>query len=88
MNKKTVKDIDVKFGVDLSGLQDNLILAFNKISKEFTNDIAVTGGKIINASINLVSNFVISLVAFIYLLVDMDKIREKIKKYLRTSVSI
>ena len=78
-----IKDIDVKFGVDLSGLQENLILAFNKISKEFTNDIAVTGGKIINASINLVSNFVISLVAFIYLLVDMDKIREKIKKYFR-----
>lgn len=78
-----IKDIDVKFGVDLSGLQENLILAFNKISKEFTNDIAVTGGKIINASINLVSNFVISLVAFIYLLVDMDKIREKLKKYFR-----
>ncbi|MBR2997860.1 MAG: AI-2E family transporter [Bacilli bacterium] len=78
-----IKDIDVKFGVDLSGLQDNLILAFNKISKEFTNDIAVTGGKIINASINVISNFVISLVAFIYLLVDMDKIREKVKKYFK-----
>lgn len=78
-----IKDIDTKFGVDLTGLQDGLVLTFNKISKEFTNDIAVTGGKIISASINVVSNVVISLVAFIYLLVDMDKIREKIKKYFR-----
>ena len=78
-----IKDIDKKFGVDLTGLEDGLVLTFNKISKEFTNDIAVTGGKIINASINLISNFVISLVAFIYLLVDMDKIREKVKKYFK-----
>ena len=81
--KEFIKDIDNKFGIDLTSLENVLTNAVNKISKEFTSDIAVTGGKIINASINLVSNFVISLVAFIYLLVDMDKIREKIKKYFR-----
>ena len=78
-----IKDVDKKFDVDLSSLEDALIKAFNKISKEFTDDIAVTGGKIINASINVISNFIISLVAFIYLLVDMDKIRDKIKKFFR-----
>jgi predicted PurR-regulated permease PerM len=78
-----LKDVDKKFDVDLSGIEDALIKAFNKISKEFTDDIAVTGGKIINASINVISNFIISLVAFIYLLIDMDKIREKIKKYFK-----
>jgi predicted PurR-regulated permease PerM len=78
-----IKDVDNKFNIDLSGLEDTLIKTFNKISKEFTEDIAVTGGKIINASINVVSNFIISFVAFIYLLIDMDKIREKIKKYFR-----
>lgn len=78
-----LKDVDKKFDVDLSGIEDALIKAFNKISKEFTEDIAVTGGKIINASINVISNFIISLVAFIYLLIDMDKIREKIKKYFK-----
>ena len=78
-----IKDVDKKFDIDLSSLEDSLIKAFNKISKDFTDDIAVTGGKIINASINLISNFIISLVAFIYFLVDMDKIREKIKIYFR-----
>ena len=78
-----LKDIDKKFSIDLSSIEDGLVLTFNKISKEFTSDIAVTGGKIISASINVISNVVISLVAFIYLLVDMDKIREKIKKYFR-----
>ena len=78
-----LKDMDKKFDIDLSGVETALVAAFNKISKEFTDDIAVTGGRIINASINVVSNFIISLVAFIYLLIDMDKIREKIKKYFK-----
>lgn len=77
------KDIDTKFSIDLSSVEDGLIATFNKISKDFTSDIAVTGGKIISASINVISNVVIALVAFIYLLVDMDKIREKVKKYFR-----
>ena len=78
-----LKDMDKKFDIDLSAIENTLIKTFNKISKEFTDDIAVTGGKIINASINVISNFIISLVAFIYLLIDMDKIREKVKKYFR-----
>ena len=81
--KEFIKDIDKKFNIDLSRVEDALMKAFNKISKEFTDDITVTGGKIINASINVVSNFIISAVAFIYMLIDMDKIREKIKKYFR-----
>lgn len=78
-----LKDVDTKFNIDLSGVEDALIKTFNKISKEFTEDIAVTGGKIINASINVISNFIISLVAFIYLLIDMDMIRDKVKKFFR-----
>ena len=78
-----LKDVDKKFNIDLTSLEDVLMKTFNKISKEFTDDIAVTGGKIINTSINLISNFIISLVAFIYLLIDMDKIREKVKKYFK-----
>jgi predicted PurR-regulated permease PerM len=78
-----IKDVKFKYNIDLSGLQDTLTKGINKISEEFTKDIAVTGGKIINTSINVISNFIISLVAFIYFLVDMDKIREKLKKYFK-----
>ena len=78
-----LKDMSKRFNIDLSSIENGLTLAFNKISKEFASDIAVTGGKIISASINVISNVVISLVAFIYLLIDMDKIRGKIKKYFK-----
>ena len=81
--KEFIKDASTKFGIDLSGLEDTITKAFNKITKDFTADIAVTGGKIISASINVISNFIIALVAFIYLLIDMDKIRDKIKKFFK-----
>ena len=81
--KEFIKDIDKKFNIDLTSLESALTKTFNKISSEFTNDIAVTGGKIISASINVISNFIISLVAFIYLLIDMDKIRKKNKKFFK-----
>lgn len=81
--KEFIKDASNKFNIDLSGLEKSITKAFNKITTEFTKDIAVTGGKIISASINVISNFIISLVAFIYILIDMDKIREKIKKFFK-----
>ena len=57
---------------------------FKKISNDIANDLPNTGFNILNTSINFISNFIISLVAFIYLLIDMDKIREKIKKFFKS----
>jgi predicted PurR-regulated permease PerM len=85
--KEFIKDIDKKFNIDLTSLEETITKTVNKITSDFTSDIAVTGGKIINASINLISNIIISLVAFIYLLVDMDKIRGKIKKFFKLKSS-
>lgn len=78
-----MKDIDGKFDIDLSGLESNLMNMFNKISRDVTDNLPSTSVNILNTSINFISNFVISLVAFIYFLIDMDKIRLKVKKYFK-----
>ena len=78
------KDISYKFDVDLTGLQKSLKTTFTKISKDMAKEIPNQGVNILNTSINFFSNFIISLVAFIYFMIDMDKIRAKLKKYFKT----
>ncbi|MBO6195113.1 MAG: AI-2E family transporter [Bacilli bacterium] len=77
------KDVSSKFDIDLSGVQKSLKVTFNKISKDIAREIPNQGVNILNTSINFVSNFIISTVAFIYLLIDMDNIRSKVKKYFK-----
>ncbi len=79
-----IKDIDDKFGIDLSNLETTLLKTFNKISKDVANNLPTTSVALLNSSINFLSNLLISIVAFIYFLIDMDNIRFKIKKYFRT----
>ena len=76
-----MNDISAKFNIDLSKVENNLMNVFNKITKDFTSNLPSTGVVILNTSINFISNFIISMVAFVYFLLDMDKIRYKIKKY-------
>lgn len=77
------KDIGSKFDVDLSGLQKTLTKTLNKISKDIAKELPNQSVNILNTSINFASNFIISLVVFIYTLVDMDNIRAKVKKYFK-----
>ena len=76
-----MNDISNKFNIDLTKVENNLMKVFNKITKDFTNNLPSTGVIILKTSINFISNLIISMVAFVYFLLDMDKIREKIKKY-------
>ena len=75
------KDVSSRFDIDLTNIQKVLKEVFAKLSKDVTKDLPSTGFSILNTSINFISNFVISSVAFIYLLLDMDKIRSKVKRY-------
>ena len=78
-----IKDIDNKFDIDLSGLENTLMSTFNKLSKDITDNLPNTSMNILNTSINFISNFIISLVAFLYFLFDMDKIRYNVRKYFK-----
>lgn len=78
------KDIDLKFNIDLSKLENTLMDTFNKISKDVTNNLPSASIGILNTSINFISNLLISIVAFVYFLIDMDNIRFRIKKYFKS----
>ena len=78
-----IKDIDHKFDIDLSSFEANVKNVFSKLSKDVANNLPSTSVSILNTSINFISNFLISIVAFIYFLTDMDNIRVKVKKYFK-----
>lgn len=77
------KDLGSKFDLDLSGVQKTLTETFNKISKDIAKELPNQSVNILNTSINFISNFIISLVVFIYTLLDMDNIRAKVKKHFK-----
>ena len=77
------KDIDKRFNVDLTFVENTLMDIFNKISKDFTKFITNSSLNLVNTSINIISNLVISIVAFIYFIIDMDNIRYKVNKFIR-----
>lgn len=81
--EKVSTDIATKFGVDTKAINDTISGFSDRIIKQIGNFIA--NGSfvgVLNKSVNLVSNVVIIFIASIYFLIDMPKIRSKIKKYL------
>lgn len=79
-----IKDITTNFNIDLGSLGDTLIKTFNEIISNVGKYVSDGAVKTINTSINVISNVFIALASGIYFLIDMDKIREEIKKYLRS----
>mgnify|MGYP005774747907 CR=1 FL=1 len=77
-----IKDITTNFNIDLGNLGDTLFKTFNEIISNVGKYVSDGAVKTINASINVVSNIFIALASGIYFLIDMDKIRIGIKKYL------
>ena len=78
-----IKDITTNFNIDLGNIGDTLFKTFNEIISNVGKYVSDGAVKTINASINVVSNVFIALASGIYFLIDMDKIREEVKKYLR-----
>lgn len=62
------------YNIDLNFINNNLNIIFDKITNFSTNAI--------NTSIDFITNFIICISISIYFLIDMDKIRNYIKKYL------
>lgn len=78
---KFINNISETFNIDLSSLRDNITNIFNSFSNNIGKYISDGAINIINTSINFISNFIISLVAFIYFLIYMDNIRDTIKLF-------
>lgn len=76
-----INNISKTFNIDLTSLKDNITNIFNSFSNNIGKYISDGALSIINTSINFVSNLIISIVSFIYFLIDMDNIRDTIKLF-------
>ena len=79
---KLIQDISSKYSIDLKFIQEN-ISDWKSILNNFGKSISDFSISIINQSINIVTILIISFITTIYFLSGMDKIRIKVKNYLK-----
>lgn len=80
---QVINDVSGRFDLKLGGLENTILEALNNMIKDLSTYISTGTIDILGKSVNFLTNFVIILVVGIYLLIDMDKIRSWIKKFLR-----
>ena len=74
-----VTDVSSRFAIDLGVLQESISSASSDILKSLGSSISSGAINILNASISVITNLIIIVAVSIYILFDMDKIREWIK---------
>lgn len=77
------KTISLDYDINLGPLQDTLANSFNEIIKSVGKYVSDGAISVIGVSMNYISKAFIAFAAAIYFLVDMDKIRGAVKKYLK-----
>lgn len=78
-----VSDISSKFDLNLGTYQETLTDTLNNLIKNMGSYISTGTIDILGKSVNFLTNMVIVLIVGIYFLIDMNKIRAFIKKYLK-----
>ncbi len=71
------------FSINITGLQQTLNESFQDIMNGLTKYVSDGAINLVSSSINFLGNFLIGLSAFIYFLIDMDKIRASVKKFFK-----
>ena len=80
---KALNDISGRFDLDLGEYQIAINDALNQLIKNVGSYISTGTVDILGKSVNFVTNMMIVLIVGIYMLIDMDKVRNFIKKGLR-----
>lgn len=84
---KTVNDVinnfNGKFDIDLGGFEATVLETLNTLIKDFGTYISTGTIDILGKSVNFLANAMIIFIVMIYFLVDMKKIREFVKKFLK-----
>lgn len=78
-----ITDVSSKFEIDLGVLQQSISSISTDILKNVGTYISDGAINILNASISVITNLIIIVAVSVYLLWDMDKIREWVKKQLK-----
>ena len=78
-----LKELSLDYDINIGPLQANLSEAFNDIIKSLSKYISDGAMTAIGVSLNAISMIVFGFSAAIYFLIDMKRIREGIKKFLK-----
>ncbi len=78
------KTISIDYDINLGPLQDTLSNSFNDIIKTVGKYVSDGAISVINVSMSYISKTFIACAAAIYFLIDMDRIRASVKKYLKS----
>lgn len=73
----------MEFDINVSGLQESLSDIFKTILSDIGTYVSNGTINLINTSLDLLSKFFVAFAGFVYFLIDMDKIRNGIKKFLK-----
>lgn len=79
-----LKELSINYNINFKDIQNTLSSSFNNVLEKVGTYISNGAISVISISIDYMSKLFIILTAFIYFLIDMDKIRASIKKYLKT----
>ena len=78
-----LKEISTKHNIDFKAVQDTLSSNFNSIIEKAGTYISGGAISVISVSLEYISKLFIIFTAFIYFLIDMDKIRRFVKDYFK-----
>lgn len=78
-----IKELSTDYDINLGPLQQTLTDAFNDIIKGLGKYVSSGAMNVIGLSLDYLTAFAIAFSASIYFLIDMDKIRSGVKKYLK-----
>lgn len=78
-----ISDISNKFDVELGSISDTVVGALNAIIQNLGTYVSNGTIDFLNKGIDIATKAVIVIIVAIYFLADMDKIREKIKDFLK-----
>lgn len=77
-----LSDLGTKYEINIGGLQSSITDFSSNIISKLGSSISSGALSILGTSVNVLSTAVVSICAAIYFLIDMEKIRSAIKKYL------
>lgn len=77
-----INEISQKFNVNFADLESTLSTSFNNILADVSKYVSDGALSIIGSSLSIITGVMIALSAAIYLLIDMDKIRKSVYKFI------
>ncbi|MBR3211256.1 MAG: AI-2E family transporter [Bacilli bacterium] len=81
---EVLNNLSLKYNFNLGSYELKIADTINTILKDVGSIVSSSGIDFLNKSIGFIGKFIVGFVAFVYFLIDMDKIRKSIKDTLRT----